>query len=52
VTGCGDEESRKFRQAAFPAIESGVKSVADGILTGIFTLNSASSSSSSSSSGS
>lgn len=39
TTGCGDEESKKFRTAALPAIETGVKSVLDGLVTGFITLN-------------
>lgn len=37
-TGCGDEMSREFRTAAMGSIESGVNSIIDGILDGIFTL--------------
>ncbi len=38
-TGCGEEESKRFREAAIPALEAGFNSVADGLLDGFFELN-------------
>jgi hypothetical protein len=38
ITGCSDDVWNKFRSAAFGSIESGLKSIADGVLTGIFTV--------------
>jgi len=38
---CGDEAIRAFKQSAFPQIETGIKAVLDGIVTGVFTLNAA-----------
>ena len=51
---CDDAISKEFRSAALPTIESGVKAVFTGVLTGIFTVadpNASSSSTSSSSTG-
>ncbi len=36
--GCGDEVNREFRSAALGSIESGVKTIVDGVLTGLFTV--------------
>jgi len=38
---CGDEAIRAFKQSAFPQIETGIKAILDGVVTGVFTLNSA-----------
>lgn len=37
-TGCGDDLEREFRQAAIGGIETGVKSIVDGLLDGLFTI--------------
>lgn len=39
---CGDEATRAFKQAAFPQLEAGLKAALDGLVTGVFTINSAS----------
>jgi hypothetical protein len=39
LTGCSDDEiSKEFRSAAFGSIETGVKSIIDGVVTGVFTV--------------
>jgi hypothetical protein len=38
LAGCDDSVSQEFRAAAMGSIESGVKTIADGILTGVFTV--------------
>lgn len=38
ITGCGDDLAREFRQAALGSIESGVRSIADGLFDGLFAI--------------
>ncbi len=38
VAGCDDAVRDEFRAAAIAQVESGVKAIFDGILTGIFTI--------------
>ncbi|MEW6200277.1 MAG: hypothetical protein AB1601_16625 [Planctomycetota bacterium] len=38
LTGCGDDLAREFRQAALGSIESGVRSIADGLFDGLFAI--------------
>lgn len=38
AAGCGEEVSREFRRAAMGSIQSGVRSVANGVLDGLFAL--------------
>lgn len=38
LTGCGDDLAREFRQAALGSIESGVRSIADGLFDGLFAV--------------
>ncbi len=47
---CGDEATRAFKQAAFPQLEAGLKAALDGLVTGVFTINSDSSTNSASTS--
>ena len=47
--GCGDTFDQKFRQASLDSIETGVKSILDGVVSGIFAANHDDSSSTSSS---
>lgn len=37
-TGCSDEVSDEFRAAAASQLETGLKAILDGIVTGIFTV--------------
>lgn len=37
--GCGDKADEKFRDAAFDSVESGIKSILDGIISGVFAIN-------------
>jgi hypothetical protein len=38
TTGCDDEVRKEFAAAAVDGIETGVNSIVDGVLTGIFTV--------------
>jgi ribosomal protein S5 len=38
VLGCGENAEDRFQDAASSAIESGLKSIMDGIITGIFAV--------------
>lgn len=38
LTGCGDDLAREFRKAAIGSIESGVRSIADGLFDGLFAI--------------
>ncbi len=38
TTGCGDEVSKEFREAALGSIETGMNAVVDGLLDGFFAV--------------
>lgn len=38
ATGCGDELESEFRSAAIGGIETGVDSIVNGLLDGLFTI--------------
>ncbi len=38
VAGCDDQTSERFRLAAVDAVQTGVISIAEGLITGVFTL--------------
>jgi hypothetical protein len=47
---CGDDATKAFKQSAFPQLQTGVKAFLDGLVTGVFTINTPSSTSSNSTS--